>query len=122
MLYWSRELPLTEALPDEQWRSIRLLSGDADSDAREWEISASVDAVLSAVTEARVFRTGRRPSLTDRYFQLYLYPETGYPTVLYVTSSGGILAAENGDFDHYRYYQSAVDLYGTLSKTAQSPA
>lgn len=88
--YWSRALPLSEALPDDHWKNIRLLAGDADSEAREWEIPASADAVLSAVAETSVFRTGQRQGLTDSYFQLYLYPETDYPTILYVTSSGKI--------------------------------
>lgn len=115
-LYWTREMPLADALPDEKWDSIRLFLGDVDSETREWEVSASADAVLSAISETRVSRTGRKIRLTDRYFQLYLYPEIGYPTVIYVTSSGGIMVAANMDFDHYQYYKCTTELYVTLSK------
>ena len=121
-LYWNRELPLTDALPDEKWKGIRLLSGDTHSETREWEVSAPADAVLSAISETRVSRTGRKISLTDRYFQLYLYLEQGYPTVIYVTSSGGIIAAANMEFDHYQYYKCTTELYETLSEITVEPA
>lgn len=121
--YWTREIPLADALPDNKWNSIHLFLGDVDSKTREREVSASADAVLSAISETRVSRTGRKTGLTDRYFELYLYPEKGYPTVIYVTSSGGIMAAANMDFDHYQYYRGATELYVTLSKiTVESAA
>lgn len=113
-MYWEREIPLTEILPDVSWTKVRLLAGDPDSQEREQEFaSPPLDEILAAADAAKVTRDGKNPYLSDKYFQLYLYREDGDPTVIYVKNTGQIMIA--ADLDHYRYYEGGEEFYEALS-------
>lgn len=113
-IYWEREIPLMELLPDASWTKARLLAGDSDSQKREQEFaSPPLDEILAAVNVTKVTWDGKNPYLSDKYFQLYLYREDGDPTVIYVKDTGQIIIAT--DLDHYRYYEGGEELYEALS-------
>ncbi len=113
-MYWEREIPLTDILPDATWIKVRLLAGDPDSQEREREFaSPPLDEILAAADTAKVTRDGKNPNLSDKYFQIYLYREDGDPTVIYVKNTGQILIA--ADLDHYRCYEGGEEFYEALS-------
>lgn len=119
--WWEREIPLMDLLPDTAWTSVRLLTGDVNSPEREQELAEPpLGDILTAVSEAKVTRTSRNSHLDDSYFQFYLCPEEGYPTVVYVNQNGQIQVAADMDLDHYQYYEDGEDLYKALERICAS--
>ncbi|MGN1283728.1 MAG: hypothetical protein ACI4TY_00305, partial [Candidatus Limosilactobacillus intestinavium] len=113
--WWEREIPLTDLLPDTAWTEVRLLAGDMNSQEREQELAQPpLEEILTAISEARVTRDTKNSHLDDNYFQLYLSPEEGYPTVIYVNQNGRIQIAAEMDLDHYQYYEGGESLYKAL--------
>lgn len=113
--YWEREIPMSDLLPDTVWTGVRVLAGDTDSPEREQELASPPrEAILAAISEARVTRNTKNSHLDDRYFQLCLSPEDGYPTVIYVNQNGRIQIAADMDLDHYQYYEGGESLYKAL--------
>lgn len=113
-MYWEREIPLTDILPDAAWIKVRLLAGDPDSQEREQEFaSPPLEEILAAADAVKVTRDGKNPNLTGKYFQLYLYRENSDPTVIYVKNTGQILIA--ADLSHYRYYEGGEEFFDALS-------
>ena len=113
--WWEREIPLMDLLPDTAWTSVRLLVGDTNSPEREQELAEPpLEDILTAVSEAKVTRTSRNSHLDDSYFQFYLCPEEGYPTVVYVNQNGRLQIAANMVLDHYEYYEGGENFYKAL--------
>lgn len=113
--WWEREIPLMDLLPDTAWTSVRLLVGDTNSPEREQELAEPpLEDILTAVSEAKVTRASRNFHLDDRYFQFYLCPEEGYPTVVYVNQNGRLQIAANMVLDHYEYYEGGENFYKAL--------
>lgn len=119
--YWEREIPMSDLLPDADWTGVRILMGDTDSLEREQEYAQPpLEKILAAVSETRVTRGTKNSYLDDSYFQLYLCPEKGYPTVVYVNRNGRLQIAADMDFDHYQYYEGGESLYKALESICAS--
>ena len=119
--WWEREIPLMDLLPDTAWTSVRLLTGDANSPEREQKLAEPpLEDIFAAVSEAKVTRASRNSHLYDNDFLLYLYPEKGYPTVVYVNQNGRLQIAANMDLDHYQYCEGGENLYKVLESICAS--
>lgn len=89
--------------------------GDTNSPEREQALAKPpLEDIFAAVSEAKVTRASKNSHLDDSYFQLYLRPEKGYPTVVYVNQNGRLQIAANMDLDHYEYYEGGENLYKAL--------
>lgn len=114
---WLWPISLADQLPEETWQSIQV------SQCRErsqiWAFSRDSEgwaALETALEQTRVKRrAGKFDGLDESDFQLWLYPQSGSRTVVYVRKNGSIAVAPEGDFDHYRYYDSGEELYRQLT-------
>lgn len=116
--YWEWKMPLSNLLPDKEWTKVQLLMGDVGSD--EWEqefIDPPLDKILDAVRATKVTRDEKDPYLDDKYFQIYLIPEEGYPTVIHVENNGEVIVYADSalDMDDIRCYEDGEILYSMLS-------
>ena len=116
-VYWEREIPLMSLLPDEDWTKVQLLMGNVGSD--EWErefTDPPLDRILDFIQATKVTRDEKDPYLDDQYFQIYLIPEDGYPTVIHVEKNGEVIVFADStlDMDEYRYYEDGEILYSML--------
>lgn len=119
--WWERAIPLMDLLPDTAWTSVRLLVGDTNSPEREQELAEPpLEDILTAISEAKVTRASRNSHLDDNYFLLYLCPQKGYPTVVYVNQNGRLQIAANMDLDHYQYCEGGENLYKALESICGS--
>ena len=115
-LWWQRPLSLAQQLPETTWKTIRVSRGLEQPETWEFHRGSKAWAELTAgLEQTRVTRrTGKPDGLDEDDFELWLYPETGSRTAVYVKESGTMAVAPEGDFDHYQYYDSGEELFSRL--------
>ena len=119
--HWERPLPLDRLIPQGQWVRMELeqmlpnhLAGDLKFQ------DPPMEEILALLPAVRVTRTEQLPYLDDDCFRITLYKGEGWPTVLYVGSSGRIEIAADMQFNDWKYYEDGEALYlylYNLSKT-----
>lgn len=121
-LYWGRQIPMSDILPEENWTKLQMWVGDDTSD--EWlrEIEPpALEAVLSAIEQTKVDRNDKDRNLGSTCFVILLYPEDGgYPTLIYVREYGKIAVAVAYDLDNYQYLDRGEELYEALAELAKN--
>lgn len=114
-LYGNVYFPLGDAMPDETWTKAKLWYYDEAFHSREIEIDEVTFSKLVPVLESeRVSHRQAFAGMSQPYFQLYLYHDTGYPTVFYIVENGDIAVAAELDADRYRHFDGGEELYACL--------
>ena len=116
--FWQQPLSLAQQLPETEWKTIRVNRGLEHPQTWEFLQGSDVwDEFNAALEQTSVTRwAGKVYGLNEVDFELFLYPESGSRTVVYVKENGIIAVASEGEFDHYQYYDSGEELFQQLSK------
>ncbi len=111
-MYWERQIPMIELLPEEDWVKLDMRISEAGTGDREID-PPELEKVLEAIGKAKVTRGPEYKDVSGS-FRLALYKGEGYPTVIYVSEDGKIAIAAEMDVDNWRYYEGGEELYKAL--------
>ena len=111
-MYWERQIPMIELLPDEDWVKLEMSFSEAGTGDREMD-PPELGKVLEAIGKTNVTRGPEYKDVSGS-FRLALYKGEGYPTVIYVAEDGKIAIAAEMDVDNWRYYEGGEELYEAL--------
>jgi len=123
-LYWTVHFSFEKALPDENWTKAQLWYYDEHFDMREILLDeADLGQVVTSLKGGQVTNRPRFRTLSQPYFQLYLYSDKGYPTSITIVENGDISIAEQLDTDHRKYFDGGEELFAILKGLmGRSPA
>ena len=123
-IYWGRQKPLMELLPQDTWTKVRIWKGDDNSKEQEWEIQPpELEAVLDAMEATRADRNDKDKYVGANYFRIQLYREgSPHPTLIYIRNAGKLRFAIDYDLDNYQDYEHAEELYEALALLTENSA
>lgn len=117
--WYGMELELADQLPREEWTRAEVRPVEAGVGARE-VVLEDPQALLEAIADTTVTRRQEFHSVAPG-FEILLYRDEGYPTLMYVVDNGSISIAKELDLDHYTYYEGGQDLYRKLLELTEKP-
>lgn len=114
-LYWTLPFSLGKAVPKEDWNGAQLWYYDENFDMRELVIDEeTLQKIVTNIDAERVTNRPRFRTISQPYFQLYLYHGTGYPCSFTIVENGDISIAAELDTDHRKYFDGGEELYAYL--------
>ena len=117
--WYGMELELAGQLPREEWVRAEVRQAEAGVGAQE-VVLEDIQALLEAIADTTVTRRQEFHSVAPG-FEILLYGDGGYPTLMYVLENGNISIAEELDLDHYTYYEGGQNLYQKLLELTKMP-
>ena len=119
-LYWEREIPLQDQLPDADWYKVQFHGMYFEGYVEYTVEDLDADLLLSILNAARVDRGPEFETLDGDSLMLWLYPGGTPPTLITVREDGRISVMEKLSDKHIRYYEGGEDLYRRLQSKAQT--
>ena len=116
--YWEYPVPLDRLIPEEQW--VRMEMEQSLSHSNMVFEDPPMEDVLALFPAIRVTRAQNSDYVEDGSFRITLFKGEAWPTMMYVSLSGGIKIAAALDFDNWKCYEGGEALYqylDTCSKT-----
>lgn len=119
--YWECPISLENLIPEEKWVRMEMEQTLPHNMAGNLVFKdPPMEDVLSLLPVIRVTRAQNSNFVEDNSFRITLYKGEAWPTVMYVSPSGGIKIAAELDFDNWKCYEGGEALYQylyTCSKT-----
>ena len=116
--YWEYPVPLDRLIPEEQW--VRMEMEQSLSHSNMVFEDPPMEDVLALFPAIRVTRAQNSDYVEDDSFHITLFKGEAWPTMMYVSPSGGIKIAADMDFDNWKCYEGGEALYQYLDMCSKT--